>query len=151
MNDDKLLQRAADVIDQVKVGVLMTVDATGAPHGRWMGATTRHGLSRLFTLTARDTRKIADLRFNPKVCWLFTTAEYQDVVMLCGTAIIHEGGTMLREAWDLLKETGQTFGVGPLSDENHLEMCVIETQVQTIEITSPELQLTTPQRLSVPD
>src|SRR5690606_34119762 len=110
MNNDKLLQRAADVIDQVKVGVMMTVNAEGNPHGRWMGATTRHGASRLFTLTAKETRKIEQLRGNPRVCWLFTSADFADVVMICGTAVIHEGGTMLQEAWDLLKETGQTFG-----------------------------------------
>lgn len=151
MTTEKLLQRAASVIDQVKVGVMMTVDESGAPQGRWMGASTRHGLSRLYTLTAKNTRKIAELQKNPRVCWMFTAPDFSDVVVLHGRAEVHEGGSMLREAWDMLKETGQTYGVGPMSDDQHLETCVVETFVESIELTSPELDLPTPQRVTLPD
>ena len=100
MATDKLLQRASTIVDRVRIGVLMTVAADGTPHGRWMGASTQQGLSRLYTLTAKGTRKFEHIRQNPRVSWMFTSADFGDVVTLAGSAVVHEGGTMVREAWD---------------------------------------------------
>ena len=143
----QLFQRALALVNRVGVGLLLTADHDGYPDGRWMNVGTREGLRTLFTVTARCTRKIEQLDRNPKVCWHFSAENYGEVVKLFGSAEVHHDPSELIVTWDHLVAAARSFPVGPLSNEEDLELVVIETKVERGEILCPSLGVVTPHDL----
>ena len=151
LSEQELLTLAADVINEAFVGVMTTVDETGLPHARWMGARAGPGrLRQLYTLTARNTRKIEQLRANKSVCWLYSSDEKGDVVTLIGEADIIDSPALMAGIWERLSEAATEYRMGPMTDDEHLELVTIETDVHTIEVISPRLGIYQPQVVHVP-
>lgn len=148
MAANPLLERAARVVARNPVGMLITVDETGRPHARWMGATTSHGLARLRTLTARGSRKLNEIRANGRVTWVFTSPDFGHVVTLEGEATIIDDPRVLAEAWDSLRDIGRSYPIGPLSGDD-LEMTVIETVVTRCEVRCSEVDDARPREVAV--
>ncbi len=147
--DAELLSRAVRIVDQAGVGMLTTVDAEGWPHARWMSAMSRDRLRTLHTLSAKETRKMTQLAGNPKVCWVFSTADMTDTVQLMGQVRVHNHGLAAQRVWDELAQAVRTYVAGPLSDDAHLEMVVLETIIERIEITSPALKIYAPRQIAL--
>ena len=147
--NDQLLGRAIQVVTDVQVGLLTTVDATGRPHARFMAARAESGLGRIITLTAGGTEKVQNLRAHDAVCWVFARPDLSDVVTLYGRAKVLSSPLAAAAAWDHLFEAVRTYAVGPLSNDNDLTLVVIETHVESGDIISPPLDLFTPQPLHI--
>jgi general stress protein 26 len=144
LTDEQLLAHALTVVNNCKVGLMCTAGPEGYPRGRWMSAAPQNGLRTLVTLTAQGTRKLEELAKNNRIGWTFSTDAYGDVVTLLGKATVSRDALRVQEAWDRLKEAVRTYAVGPLSDENHLQMVTIETSVDQIEVIFPALHILTP-------
>ncbi len=149
VTDADLLVRAVRVVDQAGVGLLATVDAEGRPHARWMSAVSSDRLRTLHTLSAKETRKMDQLASNPLVCWVFSTSDMTDTVQLMGRMKVHNHGLAAQRVWDELARAVRTYAAGPLSDDAHLEMVVLETIIERIEITSPALKIFAPRSIAL--
>jgi general stress protein 26 len=148
LSDQELLSRAIHVVNDHFVGMLTTVDAENVPHARWMGSSTAaSGLSTLYTLTGRKTRKLAHLAANPNVCWVFSSPDYQDVVTLWGRAEVLEAPSTAQSVWDRLIDAARTYCMSTLEDDP--QFVTLQTHVQRGEMLSPRLKLFTPRPLKL--
>jgi general stress protein 26 len=142
LTPDQIKAEAIRIVNQAFVGLLTTTDAQGVPHSRWMGsATAMDGLSHLYTLTSRDSRKLAQLQHNPNVCWVFTAAGHADVVTLYGQARILTSPLAVQGVWDRLMDCARVWCLSPMAADDELEVVTIETVVQRIELVSPRLRV----------
>lgn len=146
LNDHDVIAQAIKVINECFVGLMVTVDRTGMPYARWMGAGGIEGnLQRLFTLSGKQARKIEHLKHNPQVSWVFNTPNLGHVITLYGQARIMESPVVTQAVWDRLTDSAREYIMGPSSDDRHLEMVAIETRVERLELLSPTLRLYHPQ------
>lgn len=109
IDNQEVLDLAIKVIDEAFVGIMTTVDEHSAPVSRLMGAVTDdEGPHRLFSLSAKDTRKVQHLEKNPAVCWLFGTPPYETSVTLRGVAKRSETPIVPQPTWDRLADWATT-------------------------------------------
>lgn len=140
-----LLPECIRIVNRAFLGLLTTVDENGAPHARWMGtATTADGLHKIYTLTARGSRKLEHVARQPRVCWVFSDTEYTDIVTLHGRAVVHTSPLATQQVWDRLQDFARTWCMNALSHKDNLELVVIETDVEAVEYMSPRLQMYQP-------
>lgn len=105
IDNQEVLDLAIKVIDEAFVGIMTTVDEHSAPISRLMGAVTDdEGPHRLFSLSAKDTRKVQHLEKNPAVYWLFGTPPYETSVTLRGVAKRSETPIVPQPTWDRLAD-----------------------------------------------
>lgn len=148
-SDRDLLSRAVKVVNNASIGVMTTVDEHGQPHARWMTSVARDGIKSLITLTALSTRKVAQLEADPRVCWMFTAPDYDDVVTLYGSVSIERDPITGMQAWDRLARAAQTYAFGSLRGEDP-QLATLITQVRRVEIISPHLEIYAPRDLGSP-
>lgn len=139
MTDDKqILELAIKVIGEAFVGVMTTIDDHSAPVSRYMGAVAdEQGPHRLYSLSAKDTRKIAHLQKNPAVCWSFGVAPYDTTVMLRGRAKCAETPNVPQPTWDRLADWARPYAANVLTDDTHFSFAVIISNIHTLEVLSP--------------
>lgn len=142
---DDVLKAARCLVTSRVVGAISTCDKTGQPHTRWMaGVPIGEGLSRLLSVTARGSRKLAQLAQNPKVCWLFSDAHDDEVVVLTGTVTLIEDQALVEPVWRRLEPAARLYAMSLLSEPENLWFVGIETTVVTIEYMHPAVGLTHP-------
>ena len=133
-----ILQAAFALIDRLGVGVLSTVDAQGRPFSRWMGAVaTDRELSPIYSVTAKETRKVTHLRGNHAVCWLFSDAQTHETVTVYGQASLHETTVLPVDAWHRLTEFTDPYAMNAASDRRHHAYLALITQVTAVEHLHP--------------
>lgn len=143
-----MLNRAIHVINEHYVGMLTTVDEHGVPHARWMGCSLADGgLSVLYTLTGRQTRKLSQIRTNPNVCWVFSSPDYREVVTLWGQAQVLEAPAMVQSVWDRLVDAARAYCLSTIEGEP--EFAIVQTNVRRGEIICPRLDVFRPQPLEI--
>ncbi|MHC4975422.1 MAG: pyridoxamine 5'-phosphate oxidase family protein [Planctomycetota bacterium] len=136
--DQELGRRALDIVSDAQLGIFMTCDEDGHPHGRWMAALPVQGLHWIYSLTARGTRKLEHIARHPEVSWIFTR-DQEEIVLLKGRASVDGEFQGTRDVWDRLASVTQRYAVGPLSDDDHLELVTVKTRVEQIEVISPPM------------
>ncbi len=145
MSNEVLLAECIRVVNRAFLGMLTTVDETHMPCARWMGtATAENGLHTLYTLTGKNSRKLAHVRGNPNVCWVFSDTEYNDIVTLYGQAIIHTSPLATQQVWDRLCDFARTWCTSKIAHEQDMEFVTLETSVTKIEFMSPRLKIYQP-------
>ena len=151
MSDDQpILEAAQRIMEDVGVGCLSTVGPGDRPHSRYMAAVTANdSLDWLYSLSAQATRKVEHLHKHPYVCWLFATADYQDVVTLHGRASIQPTAEMPSSVYHRLIEFAQPYAVNVTTDPHHYHFEAIVTRVETVELLAPHMGLTSPKRVQL--
>lgn len=145
IDNHKIFERSRQVINDTFVGLCTTVDPDRQPHSRFMGAVLDNGnLSRLFSLTAKGTRKVEHLAQNHAVCWVFATANYEQVVTIQGSAEVQSTTDLPLSAWDALIELTQPYAMNVLSDPRRYSFVSMVTSVQSIEFLDPKMGLASP-------
>lgn len=146
----RMIEIAARTIEQSFIGVMSTVDAQHRPRARHMAAVAGdETLQRLYCLTATETRKVHELRDNPAVCWLFADREYQHIVRLAGKAHITSTTDLPVSIWNRLIDTTDAYVAADLRDKEHFAFHVVLTEVETLELLSPQLDLLTPETIEL--
>jgi pyridoxamine 5'-phosphate oxidase len=85
MDKNDMLRLLAELIDESKVGLLATVDAHGRPHMRWMVPALLRGRSGvLYTVSAPDAPKVAQIEAHPDVEWIIQTRAVHRILTLRG-------------------------------------------------------------------
>jgi general stress protein 26 len=145
IDDYEALMLATRVIDEAFVGIMTTVDGRHAPVSRLMGAVADNdGLHRLFSLSAKDTRKVQHLENNPAVCWLFGVPPYETTVTLHGVAKRSETPLVPQSIWDRLADWARPYAANVLTDDRHHAFSVIVSNIHTLELLSPKLGIKSP-------
>lgn len=92
MDEFSALNESRTLIDEVKFGILATIDAEGAPQQRWMSPVRLLRFpDTLFCVTSTRFGKVAQLEKNPRVSWIFQSMGLDRVVNVRGRAeIIHD-------------------------------------------------------------
>ena len=145
MNDQEAIELASQIIDEAFVGIMSTVDDHHAPVSRLMGAVADEaGPHRLFSLSAKDTRKIQHLEKNPAICWLFGTPPYDTSVMLRGVGKRLETPVVPQPTWDRLADWAKPYAANVLTDDSHHAFSVIVSNIHTLEIISPNRGIKSP-------
>jgi general stress protein 26 len=146
MPDDKqILETACQIINDAFVGVFTTVDEHAAPFSRLMGAVADDdGPHRLYSLSAKDTRKTAHLEKNPHVSWVFSLPPYDTTVMLRGRAKLSETPNVPQPTWDRLADWARPYAANVLTDDSHHSFAVIVSNIHTLEMLSPRMGIKAP-------
>jgi general stress protein 26 len=85
MNQSEMLHKLEQILSDVQLGVLATIDPQGAPHLRWMTVLTLRGRPKvLFAVTAPDFTKLSHLAAHPEVEWMLQTRMVDQVINLRG-------------------------------------------------------------------
>ena len=149
-SDQELLELAGKLISEAFVGVLTTVDEHGAPFSRLMGAVAdSEGLHRLYSLSAKDTRKVRQIEKNRAISWVFSIPPYDTTVMLRGLARRAETPSVPQPAWDQLADWAKPYGANVLTDDSHHSFAVIISNIQTLEIVAPKLGFKAPHTIKL--
>ncbi len=144
-DDQQMLELAARVISESFVGVFTTTDMNSAPFSRWMGAVAEDdGLHRLYSLSAKDTRKILHLEKNPAISWVFGVPPYDTTVMLRGRGHCAETPNVPQPTWDRLADWARPYAANVLTDDSHYSFSVIVSDIHTIEVLSPKMGIKSP-------
>jgi len=145
MNDQEAIELACKIIDEAFVGIMTTVDEHYAPVSRLMGAVADDsGPHRLFSLSAKDTRKIRHIEKSPAICWLFGVPPYETSVMLRGVGKRLETPAVPQPTWDRLADWAKPYAANVLTDDSHHAFSVIVSNIHTIEIISPNRGIKAP-------
>lgn len=151
LSREQILNDAIHVINQSFLGMFTTVDGSGMPHSRWMGsAVLAEGITRIYTLSGKESRKLDHLIRNPQVTWVFSTAGYGDIINLYGQGRVLAAPIVAQSIWDRLVECAQTYAMSALSDDRNIEFVTIETLVQRVELISPRRKIFIPQVADLP-
>ena len=95
----------------------------------------------LYTLTSATSRKVAQIKNNPLVHWMFSNEDLSFIVNLTGTAEIylHEAEAMKR-IWQQIVDKSRAFFLG--DSVKGSGFVVIHTTVAKVECTIPKKVLT---------
>ena len=95
--DDEILGLARDVIERVRFGELITVDANGQARSRIVDAFKPDHDFVIHVATRPNTRKIAQLRLNPSATLFYFDSEDKNYVSIMGQAeLIEDEATKIR-------------------------------------------------------
>jgi general stress protein 26 len=110
MDSGELMRRIARIVEAHGTGVLATVDHEGAPHARWLTPALLPGRPGVvYALTSPGFAKVAQLRANPRVEWLFQTPSLDEVISLRGTLGVIDNPSLRAEVQEALGPRLATF------------------------------------------
>jgi general stress protein 26 len=66
--------------------ILCTADENGRPHAAWMGVFCSHDFRYLITVTSAQSDKVDNIRHNPHVEWMLTSADRSTIIYFEGEA-----------------------------------------------------------------
>jgi general stress protein 26 len=109
--------------------VFTTVDATGRPHAAWMGTVTTPDFVHLITLTGTHTDKVANIRCNPQVEWMFTAPDRKTIIYFEGHAEVLIDEAMKNRYLQMVPEESRGFFMKHYRSGG--EWCVIKTRIDS--------------------
>lgn len=138
----ELENRVRKILLDSPYAILATVGDNAEPYARWMSPIFATGsLERFHTLAAPASRKIAHIRANEKVSWVFHTPQFDEVVTVHGRASVDDDPLLRAEIWESMPDKQRSF---ILRNDENLEFVIIRTEVETLEYLRPKEGQTTP-------
>ena len=133
----QVIRMARQLLRGNNPGVLSTVDESGSPQSRWMATMSFEDFPNLYTLTAANSRKVAQIREHPVVQWMFTDRDFGLVVNLMGRAelFLRDAETMKR-VWHQIADKSRAYFMNATIESPGF--VVIHTKVEMVECTIPK-------------
>lgn len=133
MSREEIIGMARRVVSEGKPFVLATVDADGGPRMRWMGGLLLEEPLTIYMACGASSRKMEQIRGNPKGQLMFQTEGFREVVTLYGTCSIVEHADVKQKLWAAMPALAHYFA-GP-DDPN---FGVIRFDTQRVEIMTAD-------------
>ncbi len=99
MNQREAKKRARKIVNAAEVFVLSTVDGRNRPQSRFMGAKLVDKGMTIYMETYARSRKVRQIKKNPRVQLLFATKNYSEVVTLSGKASMDKSVDVRKRIW----------------------------------------------------
>ena len=114
VNRDTLLVAAREIMNQTTYCALVTIDSTGQPQIRTMNPFPPTGEVIIWFATSRTSRKVTEIRQNPKVCVYFADhVAAKGYVNFTGTAEVIDDKELLlkmkRDYWNGIPDWQNKF------------------------------------------
>jgi general stress protein 26 len=109
--------------------VLTTVDGAGRPHATWLGTVTTPDFAHLITLTGSQTDKVANIRANPHVEWMFTSADRKTIIYFQGQAEVVVDEASKNRYFQMVPEESRGFFMKYYRSGG--DWCVIKTRIDS--------------------
>lgn len=122
-------------LNGVGIALLTSADEEGKPHATWMATVAPTGKRQFVTLTSPDSRKVANIRSNPKVEWLFSSPDRFTMVYTEGSAQIILSPEEIRFYWNLMKQKDQAFFLD--SYNSGMGFAIVRTEVDAVSLVLP--------------
>ncbi|CAN5289999.1 hypothetical protein BH23VER1_BH23VER1_05240 [soil metagenome] len=135
-DSEDILGLAKTLVNGRHPGILTTVDADGVPRTRWMSTLAFDDFPVFYTLTAPDSRKVAQIRQHPAVSWMFSNHDLSLILNLSGTARVLTDPQTLKKVWQEAEDLSHAYFLERYSAPPGA--AVIETTVEAIECSSPK-------------
>lgn len=119
---DEHVARLADLIEDIKICMLTTIDDDGKPWSRPMAVQNRRFDGTLWFFTRDDAEKIAHVRRNPGVGVAFARPSDQEYVTMAGTAAVVQDRQQMAALWSPLNEAWFPDGL----DDPHLGLLRVD-------------------------
>ncbi len=85
MKPNELMQKLEDIISEVKVGILATIDEDGQPRMRWMSPVILPDQANtIYTVTSPHFRKTLQIDKHPDAEWMVQTKDIREIINLRG-------------------------------------------------------------------
>ena len=115
--------------------ILTTASGEGAPHATWMASWCAQDGHEVITITSPDSLKIANIKSNDSVEWLFSNADKTVLVYLRGTAQIVTEVAEVKRWWNEIQDKTRAFFLERYN--SGIGVSVIKTQVREAEYVRP--------------
>lgn len=140
------IEDSADILGLAKTlinghhpGILGTIDQSGKPQIRWMSTLSFDEFPIFYTLTAPDSRKVAQINRHPDVNWMFFNRDKSLILNLAGKARILKETAELKRVWKQIEDKSHLYFLNRYAKAPGF--VVIETTVESIECNSPKSAL----------
>lgn len=106
---EHVVRLARQLADGRRPGLLATIDAAGTPQMRWMQTLSLDEFPHLYALCSPSSRKVGQIRANPRVSWIFTSESGDMVVNLSGRANIVVDPAEINRVWRLIEKKENAY------------------------------------------
>lgn len=135
MSQNASLGSVEKLLEEVKVGILVTVDPEGVPRTRWMTPVFLPRLKgALYAVTSRESRKARQIEANPSVTWMFQSPSLDRVGTVAGKARLVQDPLLSAE---VLEAIGPRLEVFWGYAGNPRNLVVVETEIESAEYFRP--------------
>lgn len=129
MKQGDFLFELEEMIEDVKTGLLATVDSDGRPRMRWMTPAILKDRSRaLYAVTSWDFAKREQLEARPQVQWMFQSRCLDKILYVEGSVNVVENSSMLNE---VLEVVGPRLRVFWKMNSDETSLVVLETVMES--------------------
>lgn len=110
MQDNSAFEKLRDLVDEVRIGIFITVDEKTSPHPRWMSPVFLPRLKgALYAVTSADDDKVRHLEANPRVSWIFQSKSLDRIATLNGGARVVKEPALSAEVLEAIGPHLQIF------------------------------------------
>ena len=118
------IDKLADLIDDIRICMLTTIDSDGTPWSRPMAVQEVAFGGDLWFFTRDDSEKVDHIERNRKVSAAFSLPDDQEYVTMAGTALIVKDKQKAEEMWSKPLEAWFPKGL----DDPHLRLIKVEVE-----------------------
>ncbi|MDX9826932.1 MAG: pyridoxamine 5'-phosphate oxidase family protein [Spirochaetia bacterium] len=110
MQEKSSFEKLQDLVEEVRIGIFITVDEKTSPHPRWMSPAFLPRLKgALYAVTSADNEKVRHLEANPRVSWIFQSKSLDRIATLNGLARVVKDPSLSAEVLEAIGPRLQVF------------------------------------------
>jgi pyridoxamine 5'-phosphate oxidase len=110
MSSNPVLEKVQSLVEEVRIGILSTVDEKGVPHVRWMTPVFVPRLKgALYAVTSAGNDKVQHLAKNPNVSWIFQSKSLDRIATVTGKARVVKDPALSAEVLEAIGPRLQVF------------------------------------------
>ena len=135
MSSNPVLEKVQSLVDEVRIGILSTVDEKGVPHARWMTPVFIPRLKgALYAVTSAGNEKVRHLAKNPNVAWIFQSKSLDRIATVTGKAFVVKDPALSAEVLEVIGPRLQVFWK---HSGDPKKLVVVETVIESLSWFKP--------------
>ncbi len=139
MDQNEVITKIEDIIEEAKAALLTTSDADSKPHVRWMTPVLlRSRDCRVYCFAVRTSAKIDQIAVNPNAEWLFQSRDLGELVNARGIICALDNPSLKSEMLEILGPRLNVFWRANVNSEDFL---VLETKILSASYNRPMKQI----------